>query len=80
MKKEEDDQDWSPSSNRLSFGLVLYHRRKDLRLVDHLLNHLLSRDYLGKMFLLIDLGHLCNEVGGDPVLEFLHSVDSGCLE
>ena len=32
------------------------------------------------MLLLIDLGHLCNEVGGDPVLEFLHGVDSGCLE
>lgn len=60
--------------------LVLYHRRENLGLVDHLLDHNLSGDNPGEILLGVDLGHLGDEVGGDPVLEFLDGVNSGGLE
>ncbi len=80
MKKVGTRKSRLEQKNSFKQPLVLYHRREDLGLVDHLLNHNLSGDDPGEILLGVDLGHLGHEVGGDPVLEFLDGVNTGGLE
>ena len=77
---QKNEGDLSPSFIDCFDRLVLHCRRKNLGLVDHLLDHLLGRDDPGEILGLVDLGHLGYEVRSNPVLKFLHGVDTGSLE
>ena len=78
--RQKNEGDFIALIHRLLFRLVLDCRRKNLGLVDHLLDHLLGRDNPGEILGLVDLGHLGDEVGSNPMLEFLHGVNTGSLE
>ena len=80
MKKVGTIKSRLEQKNSFKQPLVLYHRREDLGLVDHLLDHNLGGNNLGEILLLVHLSHLGDEVGGDPMLKFLHGVNTGGLE